>query len=423
MSGMYISVRDRPAGGTTPRGSTSTRPPVGRVVITLGVVSLLTDVSSESVSAILPLYLPAVVGLTPVAYGLIDGLYQGVSALVRLGGGWLADASDRPKWVAFLGYGLSAVARVFLLFASGAAGIAAVVTADRIGKGIRTAPRDAMISTATPTEHLGRAFGVHRMLDTIGAALGPLIAFALLWLVPGGYSVVLVVSLAFAIAGVALLGLLGPDVRTRRDAAARPGPTPPPFRWRDLTDARLRPLLVVAGVLGLLTIGDGFIYLALLDHGGVNVAWFPLFYVGTNVAYLLLAVPVGRLADRVGRARTLVVGHLALVGAYLCAVLPTSTAAATVGTLLLLGTFYAATDGVIAALAGRLVPASVRASGIATAQTVVALARLLSSFGFGLLWYAVGPQDALVLVGVVLLVAVPVALRLVRGLDASAETA
>lgn len=419
---MYISVRDRPAGRTAPRGSTATRPPVGRVVITLGIVSMLTDVSSESVSAILPLYLTAVVGLTPVAYGLVDGLYQGVSALVRLGGGWLADASDRPKWVAFLGYGLSAVARVFLLFASGAAGIAAVVTADRIGKGIRTAPRDAMISTATPTEHLGRAFGVHRMLDTIGAALGPLIAFALLWLVPGGYSVVLVVSLAFAIAGVALLGLLGPDVRTRHDAAATSAPTPPPFRWRDLTDTRLRPLLVVAGVLGLLTIGDGFIYLALLDHGGVNVAWFPLFYVGTNVAYLVLAVPVGRLADRVGRARTLVVGHLALVGAYLCAVLPTSTAAATVGTLLLLGTFYAATDGVIAAIAGRLVPVQARSSGIAAAQTVVALARMLASAGFGVLWLLLGPTVAMATVAILLVLAVLAAATRITRLDGAAVT-
>ena len=395
---------------------------MGRVVITLGIVSLLTDVSSESVSAILPLYLTAVVGLTPVAYGLIDGLYQGVSALVRLGGGWLADASDRPKWVAFLGYGLSAVARVFLLFASGAAGIAAVVTADRIGKGIRTAPRDAMISTATPTEHLGRAFGVHRMLDTIGAALGPLIAFGLLVLVPDGYSVVLVVSLAFALAGVALLGLLGPDVRARRDRERSSGPTPPPFRWRDLTDARLRPLLAVAGVLGLLTIGDGFIYLALLDHGGINVTWFPLFYVGTNVAYLLLAVPIGRLADRVGRARTLVVGHLALVGAYLCAVLPTSTAAATIGTLLLLGTFYAATDGVIAAIAGRLVPVQARSSGIAAAQTVVALARMLASAGFGLLWLLLGPTAAMATVAALLALAVLAAATRIPRLDGAAVT-
>ena len=253
---MYISVRDRP---TTDRTRATTadraaRPPVGRVVIVLGVVSMLTDISSESVAAILPLYLTVVVGLTPGAYGLIDGLYQGVSALVRLGGGWLADAADRPKWVAFLGYGVSAIARVFLLFATGAAGIAAVVTADRIGKGIRTAPRDSMISTSTPTEHLGRAFGVHRMLDTIGAALGPLIAFGLLWAVPDDYTVVMVVSLAFALMGVALLGLLGPDVRVKREHV---GPTSPPFRWRDLADRRLRPLLAVAGVLGLLTVGDG----------------------------------------------------------------------------------------------------------------------------------------------------------------------
>lgn len=417
---MYISLRDRPSSGAvgSPGGATA-RPPVGRVVVILGVVSLLTDVSSESVSAILPLYLTVVVGLTPVAYGLIDGLYQGVSALVRLGGGWLSDVSDRPKWVAFLGYGLSAVARVFLLFASGAAGIAAVVTADRIGKGIRTAPRDAMISTSSPSEHLGRAFGVHRMLDTIGAALGPLIAFGLLLLVPDGYTVVLVVSLAFALAGVALLGLLGPDVRTR---APRTGPVPPPFRWRDLTDRRLRPLLVVAGVLGVLTVGDGFIYLALLDHGEVNVTWFPLFYVGTNLAYLVLAVPVGRLADRVGRARTLVLGHLALVGAYLCAVLPTSTAAATVGTLLLLGTFYAATDGVIAAIAGRLVPVQARTSGIAAAQTVVALARMLASAGFGVLWLLLGPGVAMMTVAALLVVAILAAATRVGRLDGAVLT-
>jgi len=419
---MYISVRDRPTtdAAQATGADRAARPPVGRVVIVLGVVSMLTDISSESVAAILPLYLTVVVGLTPVAYGLIDGLYQGVSALVRLGGGWLADAADRPKWVAFLGYGVSAIARVFLLFATGAAGIAAVVTADRIGKGIRTAPRDSMISTSTPTEHLGRAFGVHRMLDTIGAALGPLIAFGLLWAVPDDYTVVMVVSLAFALMGVALLGLLGPDVRVKREHV---GPTPPPFRWRDLGDQRLRPLLAVAGALGLLTVGDGFIYLALLDHADVTVTWFPLFYVGTNVAYLALAVPVGRLADRVGRARVLVLGHLALVGAYLCSVLPTSTVAATVGTLVLLGSFYAATDGVIAAVAGRLVPVQARSSGIAAAQTVVALARMLASAGFGLLWLLLGPATAMVSVAALLVLAILLAATRVGRLDGAVATA
>lgn len=418
---MYITLRDRPGTGdkTATARSTVDRAPVGRVVILLGFVSLLTDISSESVSAILPLYLTAVVGLSPVAYGIIDGLYQGVSALVRLGGGWLADTTDRPKWVAFLGYGVSAVARVFLLFATGAGAIAAVVTADRIGKGIRTAPRDAMISTSTATEHLGRAFGVHRMLDTIGAALGPLIAFALLWLVPDGYSLVLVVSLGFAVVGVALLGLLGPDVRLRPEKV---GSTPPPFRWRDVGDQRLRPLLLVVGLLGVLTVGDGFIYLALLDHGGFAAAWFPLMYVGTNIAYLAFAVPIGRLSDRVGRARVLVIGHVSLAGAYVCAVVPTSMAIATIGTLLLLGTFYAATDGVIAAVASRLVPVQARSSGIAAAQTVVSVARMLASAGFGVLWLLVGPGAALLGVAGALLLAVAVAASHIRLLDRVAST-
>ena len=399
---MYLSVRDRPASAGRTDGSAAARP-VGRVVITLGLVSLLTDVSSESVAAILPLYLTAVVGLSPAAFGFIDGLYQGASVLVRLGGGWIADRTDRPKWVAFSGYALSCVARVFLLFAAGAGSIAAVVATDRVGKGIRTAPRDAMISSATPTEHLGRAFGVHRTLDTIGAALGPFIAFAVLWMIPDGYLTVMVISLGFAFVGVALLGLLGPDQRVRPERA---GPTPPPFRWKDLTDRRLTRLLVIAGTLGVLTVGDGFLYLTLLDRGGFGAVWFPLLYVGTNIAYLALAVPIGRLADRFGRARVLVAGHLALAGAYCCATVPASGVVATVATLALLGTFYAATDGVIAAIAGRLVPVQARTSGIAAAQTVVAVARMVAAAGFGLLWVLIGPSTAMLGVALALLVVI-----------------
>lgn len=152
------------------------------------------------------------------------------------------------------------------------------------------------------------------------------------------------------------------------------------------------------------------------------MTWFPMFYVGTNLAYLLLAVPVGRLADRIGRARTLVLGHLALVGAYLCAVLPTSTAAATLGTLLLLGTFYAATDGVIAAIAGRLVPVQARTSGIAAAQTVVALARMLASAGFGVLWLLLGPAAAMMTVAALLVVAILGAATRVGRLDGAVLT-
>jgi MFS family permease len=410
---MYITLSDRP---TTSAGPTRPgRRRVAPVVITLGVVSLVTDISSESVAAILPLYLTGVLGLSTIAYGFVDALYQGVSALVRIGGGWAADRGGHPKWVAFLGYGLSAVARFFLLFSAGLATISAVISADRIGKGLRTAPRDAMISAATPPGQLGAAFGVHRTLDTIGAAIGPLLAFAILWWIPDGYVTVMVVSLGFAVVGVALLGLLVPD-----RPASQPVPDRAPVRWREVAQPGLVRLLVVAGALGLLTVGDGFIYLALLDRGGFAAHWFPLLYVGTNIAYLSLAIPIGRLADRIGKATVLIWGHGALLGAYVVAALSWDATASTLLALALLGTFYAATDGVIAALAGRLVPASVRASGIASAQTVVAVARMASSAVFGILWFVLGPQLALVVVGTALLAALPVALGFARRLDLDA---
>ncbi|TQJ49540.1 sugar phosphate permease [Phycicoccus sp. SLBN-51] len=419
--------RGRATGGVRSRVGT----PVGSTVVLLGLVSLLTDVSSEAVSAVLPLYLTAVLGLSPLAYGFVDGLYQGVSAVVRILGGWLSDRADRPKWVAFAGYALSAVTKVALLAAQGLGAVTAVITVDRLGKGLRTAPRDALIAASTPAATLGRAFGVHRALDTTGAAIGPLLAFAILWLVPGDYSAVFVASLAAAVMGLALLLLLVPDLRPRRDrtttaanassgaAAARTAPAaaPTPPSLRLLRHARFGRLMLAAAVLGVLTISDGFLYLSLARRDDLAATWFPLLFVGTNVAYLALAVPLGRLSDRWGRARVLVGGHVLLVGAYLCAAGPVGGLPATLACLFLLGAFYAATDGVLAALTSTLVPPEVRASGIATTQTVVAAARFASSVGFGSLWLWLGRGPAVYAVAAALVVAVPLAWWLLRGVE------
>lgn len=381
-------------------------------VVTLGFVSMVTDISSESVAAILPLYLTGVLGLSTISYGFVDALYHGVSALVRIGGGWAADRGGHPKWVALLGYGTSAVARVFLLFSTGLSAIATVVSVDRVGKGLRTAPRDAMIADASADADLGRAFGVHRALDTTGAAIGPLLAFAVLWWIPDGYLTVMVISLGFALLGVALLGLLVPD-----RSASTPRPARRPVAWREVARPALVKLLMLAGVLGLLTVGDGFIYLALLDRGGFAAHWFPLLYVGTNLAYLSLAVPFGRLADRVGKGKVLVAAHVALLGSYLSAAFAWWVTLATALALLLLGMFYAASDGVIAALASKLSADHVRASSIAAAQTVVAVARMASSAVFGVLWFLLGPQAALVAVGAALLLVLPIAFTAASSLD------
>lgn len=442
---------DRPHGPADLRAGRSGggRRRAGRVpstVVTLGVVSFLTDVSSEAVAAVLPLYVTAALGLSVVAYGVVDGLVQGAGALVRVAGGWAADRTDRPKWVAAVGYGLSALTRVGLLLAAGLPAIASLVVADRIGKGVRTAPRDALIAAAANPRNLGRSFGVHRALDTAGAALGPLLAFAVLWAIPDGWTTIFVISLGAAVLGVGALVLLVPDLRPRQAAWLRthrtrqdrglpkckgcscdaPGALAPagrPFSWSFLRGGATVRLLLVAGVLGLLTVGDGFVYLALQDRDGFATQWFPLLYVGTNAVYMLLAAPAGRLADRLGRARVLVWGHALLAGAYLCAAAPFPGAVTTVTALVLLGAFYATTDGVLAALTSALVPTSVRGTAIGTAQTVTAVARMAASAGFGVLWYATGRVDALWIAAAALLVAVPVCAYLVRGGRLDAPTA
>ena len=416
---MYISLTNTPDEAepdpqSAPRGART----VSSTVVTLGIVSLLTDISSESVAAILPLYITGVLGLSTIAFGVLDGLYQGVSAIVRIAGGYASDRLDQPKWVAFTGYALAAVARVGLLFASGFAAITAVVTADRIGKGIRTAPRDALITASSEPGSLGRAFGVHRMLDNIGAALGPLIAFVILLVVPEGFHIVFTASLAFALIGVLVLGLVVPNVRTRPapGAAVRRHTRRPRFDWRRIWSGRMRRVLAAAGILGVLTIGDGFVYLVLQARSDFAAQWFPLLYVGTNVAFLAFAIPLGKLADRVGRGRVFVGGHLALLGAYVVAALAVEDLVATVMCLVFLGAFYAATDGVLAALAAEATTTQTRATGIAAAQTVVALSRFVSAAGFGVLWFAVGREPAMIVVAVLLAVAVPVAALVLRPL-------
>ena len=418
---MYISMSDR-HGGKESAVNGANRPAVrfrlSPVILWLGVVSMATDISSESVAAILPLYITGFLGLSVIAFGIIDGINQGASAIVRIAAGWASDRLGRPQKVALAGYGLSMLARVGFLFAGGFWSLAAVVTGDRIGKGIRTAPRDALISTAAQPEYLARHFGVHRMLDNIGAAAGPLIAFVILMLIPAGYGTVFVVSLAFAAIGVAALALVVPDLRTGRKPRQSGGEATGnsqapglerhlPVRWGLFREPGLGRLLIASAFLGLLTVGDGFIYLVLQDSDDFDVQWFPLLYVGTNIVFLLLAMPMGRLADRFGKGTVFLAGHLALLACYFCAAAPLGGLGPTLLCLVLLGSFYAATDGVLAAFASQLSPPGALATSIGTVQTVIALSRVAASTLFGLLWFTLGPAAAMAVAGGLLTVALP----------------
>ena len=411
---MYTSVRGGPevpvAEAPTKRASAPRRA-VGSTVILLGLTSLFTDISAEMVSAVLPLFLTLQLGLTPLQFGFIDGLYQGVTALVRLLGGYASDRWRRPKAVASTGYALSAVCKLALLPVGSLAGIGAVVAADRSGKGLRTAPRDALIAASARPEAYGRAFGVHRALDTFGAMLGPLVASALLAANALAYDVVFVTSFCFALVGLAIILLFVPEHRVAVTSGREVTVRTSLGLLRDRAFARL---VVAATALGLLTVSDGFIYLTLLRRDDVVTVVFPLLFFGTSAVYLLLAVPMGWLADRIGRRVVFLGGHAALLGCYAAVTGPATGLLAVGACLALLGAYYAATDGVLAAAAAPLLPEHLRSTGLATLQTLVAMARFGSSVAFGALWTVWGVGWAYLLVAAGLIVALPVAALLLK---------
>jgi MFS family permease len=369
---------------------------VSRNVISLGVTSLLTDVSSEMVSAILPLYLVLFLRLSPLQFGLVDGLYQGFAAVVRLASGVVADQWRRHKEVAAVGYALSAICKVGMLLAGSSwLALSGVVLVDRTGKGIRTTPRDALISLSTPPESLGTAFGVHRSLDTIGAMLGPVVAFALLARLPNGFDAVFVVSLCFAVLGLGVLLLFAENRSAPARASTHRAPAVTLRAAASLLKApRFRALALAGAVLGLFTVSDAFLYLGLQRRLSFNPGFFPLLYVGTSLCYFLLAVPAGRLADRLGRERVLLGGYALLLPVYLIMVLPGEGYAGAAAALVLLGAYYAATDGVLMASAGSMLSPELQGSGMGLIATGTSTTRLLASLGFGALWTAVGVERA-----------------------------
>jgi MFS family permease len=387
---------------------------VSRNVVLLGLVSLFTDVSAEMVSTILPAYVFFALGGSPLAVGAIEGLYQGASAVMRVAGGLAADRRRRYKEVAAVGYGVSAACKLALLGVGNTlGGLGAVLVVDRAGKGIRTAPRDALISLSSTRAGLATAFGVHRTLDTAGALLGPLIATVVLLLAPRMFDAVFVVSFCFAVVGFAILVLFvhnRPPNAEQIDADAR-GPA---FSLRAaaglLRQPRFRGLVMVGGLLGLATVGDGLLYLGLQRRLDFDTSLFPLLFVGTAGAYMALAVPFGRLADRWGRRRAFMTGYLFLLGAYGSLLLPSPSSATLVATVLLLGAYYAATDGVLMAIASGELPGSLRASGMGFLVTAVGLARFGAALAFGALWAAASLDTALVVFTCVLTAAIATAI-------------
>lgn len=412
---MYLTSIRRP--------STATRGGVGAVpstVIGLGVVSLITDVSAEMVTAVLPMYLMYGVGVGFLSLGAVEALYAGATALLRLAGGYLSDCLGRPKAVATTGYALSAVTKLGLPAVGGSLpGIGVMLGLDRAGKGIRTGPRDALITLATPSGTLGRAFGVHRAMDTTGALLGPLAAVALVALTTG-YDAVFVSSFCLGLVGVLILVLYVPMPSPAASVKERKERISARQALAVLTRPGVRRACLAAGVLGMVTVGDMVLYVAVQQQAGLPTAVLPLLPLGTGITFLAAAAPLGRLADRVGRWQVFLAGHVLLLAVYLCVGLNSGGWLVAVLVLGLHGLFYAATDGVLMAYAGPLIPTHLRATGLAAVQTVQSLARAGGALAVGAALQFTSAQTAFTGLAILLGCAVAAGARLGKG-DAGAR--
>jgi MFS family permease len=380
-------------------------PAISRTVWGLGFTSFFTDVSSEMVSSVLPIYLVLHLHLSPLAFGMIDGLQQGFAAFVRVAGGFVADRWRSHKAVAATGYGLSAFCKLGVLAAGSAWGVLATVIAlDRTGKGIRTAPRDALISLSTPKPQLAAAFGLHRSLDAAGAMLGPLVAFLIFAFMPNAFDVIFVVSFCIAMIGLAVILLLVDGKREPQVEAA------PAVTLRTAFNLIWMPgyqrLLIAGALLGIATISDSFVLLTLQRQVGFSAAYFPLLYVAVAGCHCLLAVPIGRRADRFGRWRMFLAGHVLLLAVYGVLAAPGPGLIRLALTLVLFGSYYAMTDGVLTAMASDALPPALCGSGLAVLATVTNVARLLASVLFGALWMWAGLTSAILLFGGTLLLAI-----------------
>jgi len=398
------------------------RPRVPRNVLALGLVSLLTDVSAEMITSVVGYYLLVYLQVSTVTVGFLDGFYSAVPVLLSLLAAYLADRYQRRKLLAGIGYGLSAVSKLgFVPVGRSVAGLGLVQGSDRLGKGLRTAPRDALISLSAPGPIQGRAFGVHRMMDTIGAFLGPLIAVVALSVsvAASAFDAVFVVSFCIAAIGLLALILLVSDHRERlaRDESVS-------FRagLALLADRDFRRVCTAATLLSGAWISDTFVYLVLQQRLELTAIEYALLAVGTTGAYLLLAIPFGRLADRVGRRRVFLAGHVALLAVYLLLAAGPGGIVVLFLVLPVHGLFYAMTDGVLMAHAGPLLPRHLRTAGLAILQSVRALGAFAASVVFGLAWSHFGSRSVVSGFAVALSLALVGAVALTRPGSSSAST-
>jgi MFS family permease len=356
-----------------------------RTVVTLGLVSLANDAASEMLTPLLPIFLTATLGAGPAVVGLIEGVAEATASILKVISGRLADRGLGAKRLVLSGYGASTVARPLIGLALGWSWVLALRFMDRVGKGIRTAPRDAMIAGAVAPASLGRAFGFHRALDHAGAVVGPLLAFTLLtlgadvghvffWSIIPGAIVIALIIFGLPADGPAVVSV------------------PPPVSFRAL-DPRLKALMLAAGLLALAALPEVFMVLW-ATSAGLSVAMVPLAWALASAFKMLVAMPAGHLSDRFGRVPVLLAGWSLRVALLLLLATVTMTGAWIWVLFVSYGASLAVTEAPERSLVGDAAPHGLRGTAFGVYHFIVGVFALPGAFLLGLIWQELGSSAA-----------------------------
>jgi len=351
----------------------------------LGFVSLLMDVSSEMIHSLLPMFMVSVLGASALTVGLIEGAAEATALIVKIFSGALSDYLGKRKVLAVIGYGLGALTKPLFAMSSSIGVMLSARVIDRIGKGIRGAPRDALIADLAPPQMRGAAFGLRQALDTVGAFVGPLLAVALMLVWADDFRAVFWVAVIPGALAVALL-IFGVSEPERANGAPRVNP----IRWTNLQrlGAPYWWVVIVGAFFTLARFSEAFLVLR-AQQGGLRVAWVPLVMVAMNVVYALAAYPFGKLSDRISHAQLLMLGLGVLIAADL--VLASSNHwSVVVAGVLLWGLHMGITQGLLATMVADTAPEDLRGTAFGFFNLVSGLAMLAASVVAGLLWDQLG---------------------------------
>ena len=350
-------------------------------VIILGLTSLLTDISTEMVYPLIPLFLTSQLGASPTIVGIIEGFAESLASILKVFSGYISDKVGKRKPLAIAGYSFSTIGKMFLYFATSWGWVFLGRTSDRFGKGIRTAPRDALIAEAVDKENIGRAYGLHRALDTLGATIGIALAYYFLTSYKGDYKAVFMYSLIPAFLGVIVL-FFAKESTVKHELSKKLS-----FSWKSL-DRRLQMFLIVILIFALGNSSNQFLLLR-AKSVGFSDSDVILLYLVYNIVYMIFSYPMGRLSDKIGRKKLLIMGYFFYGIVYLgFAVFGFKSAMWILFSVY--GLYIALTEGVEKALVAEISPSHLKATVIGLHATFTGIGLLPASFIAGILWDTLG---------------------------------